>query len=93
MTDFPVYVGQVVIAYVWRIFLTARPTGEYHIFTNVEHNSLDPYDRWLLSRWKITQMFFYCQVQIGGKILKRWHRGKKLCTIPGVIALYDFGLE
>ena len=52
--------------------------------------NLDLSDRWLPSRWKITQMFLYCQVQIDGKRLKRPHRGKKLCTMPGLIALYDF---
>ena len=39
----------------------------------------------------ITQMFFYCQVQIGGKRLRRSHRGRELCPIRRLIALYDFG--
>ena len=53
--------------------------------------NLDLADLWLLPRWTITQMFFYCQAQIGGKRLRRSHRGRELCPIRRLIALYDFG--
>ena len=53
--------------------------------------NLDLTDLWLLPRWTITQMFFYCQAQIGGKRLRRSHRGRVLCPIRRLIALYDFG--